>query len=128
MSVSGNQIEEVLQKFEENTEGILGCSIILAKEALILAESSQKFERLVIQWLSEKVLSLAKESLQQLMKEHTLMSVTIEEKEILIFLRPVSDDFYVVIIANKEENRGLLEHNIKQLLKELAPMLSLIQQ
>ena len=65
MSVSGKQIEEVLQKFEENTEGILGCSIILAKEALILAESSQKFERLVIQWLSEKVLSLAKESLQQ---------------------------------------------------------------
>ncbi len=127
MSVSGKQIEEVLQKFEENTEGILGCSIILAKEALILAESSQKFERLVIQWLSEKVLSLAKESLQQLMKEHTLMSVTIEEKEILIFLRPVAEDFYVVIIANKEENRGLLEHNIKQLLKELAPMLSLIQ-
>ncbi|MCK4845441.1 MAG: hypothetical protein KAS95_07195 [Candidatus Heimdallarchaeota archaeon] len=127
MSVSGKQIEEVLQKFEENTEGILGCSIILAKEALILAESSQKFERLVIQWLSEKVLSLAKESLQQLMKEHTLMSVTIEEKEIFIFLRPVAEDFYVVIIANKEENRGLLEHNIKQLLKELAPMLSLIQ-
>lgn len=127
MSVSGKQIEEVLQKFEENTEGILGCSIILAKEALILAESSQKFERLVIQWLSEKVLSLAKESLQQLMKEHTLMSVTIEEKEILIFLRPVAEDFYVVIIANKEENRGLLEHNIKQLLKELAPMLSLIK-
>lgn len=127
MSVSGKQIEEVLQKFEENTEGILGCSIILAKEALILAESSQKFERLVIQWLSEKVLSLAKESLQQLMKEHTLMSVTIEEKEILIFLRPVAEDFYVVIIANKEENRGLLEHNIKQLLKELAPMLILIK-
>ncbi len=127
MSVSGKQIEEVLQKFEENTEGILGCSIILAKEALILAESSQKFERLVIQWLSEKVLSLAKESLQQLMKEHTLMSVTIEEKEILIFLRPIAEDFYVVIIANKDENRGLLEHNIKQLLKELAPMLNLIK-
>ena len=127
MSVSGKQIEEILQKFVENTEVILGCSIILAKEALILAESSQKFERLVIQWLSEKVLSLAKESLQQLMKEHTLMSVTIEEKEILIFLRPVAEDFYVVIIANKEENRGLLEHNIKQLLKELAPMLSLIK-
>ena len=127
MSVSGKQIEEVLQKFEENTEGILGCSIILAKEALILAESSQKFERLVIQWLSEKVLSLAKESLQQLMKEHTLMSVTIEEKEILIFLRPIAEDFYVVVIANREENRGLLEHNIKQLLKELAPMLSLLQ-
>lgn len=127
MSVSGKQIEEVLQKFEENTEGILGCSIILAKEALILAESSQKFERLVIQWLSEKVLSLAKESLQQLMKEYTLMSVTIEEKELLIFLRPIAEDFYVVVIANKEENRGLLEHNIKQLLKELAPMLSLLQ-
>jgi len=127
MSVSGKQIEEVLQKFEENTEGIVGCSIILAKEALILAESSQKFERLVIQWLSEKVLSLAKESLQQLMKEHTLMSVTIEEKEILIFLRPIAEDFYVVVIANREENRGLLEHNIKQLLKELAPMLSLLQ-
>ena len=61
------------------------------------------------------------------MKEHTLMSVTIEEKEILIFLRPVAEDFYVVIIANKEENRGLLEHNIKQLIKELAPMLSLIK-
>lgn len=123
MSLSGQEIEGILHEFEQNTEGVVGCSIIYAKDALLLAESSQKFERLVIQWLSEKMLSLAKESLQQLMKEYTLMSVTIEEKDHLIYLRPIGDEYYAVIITTKEENRGLLEHNIKRLLQRLTPMM-----
>ena len=123
MSLSGQQIEQILHEFEQNTEGILGCSIIYAKDALLLAESSQKFERLVIQWLSEKMLSLAKESLQQLMQEYTLMSVTIEEKDHFVYLRPIGEDYYAVIITTKEENRGLLEHNIKRLLQRLTPMM-----
>jgi predicted regulator of Ras-like GTPase activity (Roadblock/LC7/MglB family) len=123
MSLSGQQIEDILHEFEANTEGILGCSIIYAKDALLLAESSQKFERLVIQWLSEKMLSLAKESLQQLMNEYTLLSVTIEEKDHFVYLRPIGDEYYAVIITTKEENRGLLEHNIKRLLERLAPMM-----
>jgi len=123
MSISGTQIEGILHEFEANTEGVLGCSIIYAKDALLLAESSQKFERLVIQWLSEKMLSLAKESLQQLMKEYSLMSVTIEEKDHFIYLRPIGDEYYAVIITTKEENRGLLEHNIKRLLQRLSPLM-----
>jgi len=123
MSLSGQEIEGILHEFESNTEGVVGCSIIYAKDALLLAESSQKFERLVIQWLSEKMLSLAKESLQQLMKEYTLMSVTIEEKDHLIYLRPIGDEYYIVIITTKEENRGLLEHNIKRLLQRLTHMM-----
>ncbi|MCK5140988.1 MAG: roadblock/LC7 domain-containing protein [Candidatus Heimdallarchaeaceae archaeon] len=123
MSLSGQQIEKMLHEFESNTEGVLGCSIIYAKDALLLAESSQKFERLVIQWLSEKMLSLAKESLEQLMKEFTLMSVTIEEKDHFIYLRPIGELYYAVIITTKEENRGLLEHNIKRLLQQLAPIM-----
>ncbi|MFW9853242.1 MAG: roadblock/LC7 domain-containing protein [Candidatus Thorarchaeota archaeon] len=123
MSLSGQQIEDILHEFEANTEGILGCSIIYAKDALLLAESSQKFERLVIQWLSEKMLSLAKESLQQLMNEYTLQSVTIEEKDHFVYLRPIGEEYYAVIITTKEENRGLLEHNIRRLLEQLAPMM-----
>jgi predicted regulator of Ras-like GTPase activity (Roadblock/LC7/MglB family) len=123
MSLSGKQIEEILHEFESNTEGVLGCSIIYAKDALLLAESSQQFERLVIQWLSEKMLSLAKESLQQLMKEYTLMSVSIEEKDHFVYLRPIGEEYYAVIITTKEENRGLLEHNIKRLLQRLTPMM-----
>lgn len=123
MSLSGQQIEKMLHEFESNTEGVLGCSIITAKDALLLAESSQKFERLVIQWLSEKMLSLAKESLKQLMQEFTLMSVTIEEKDHFVYLRPIGESYYAVIITTKEENRGLLEHNIKRLLQKLAPLM-----
>ena len=54
MSLSGQQIEETLREFESNTEGVVGCSIIYAKDALLLAESSQKFERLVIQYFGEE--------------------------------------------------------------------------
>ena len=57
------------------------------------------------------------------MKEYTLMSVTIEEKDHLIYLRPIGDEYYAVIITTKEENRGLLEHNIKRLLQRLTPMM-----
>ena len=124
MSLSGQQIEEILHKFKENTEGVLGCSVIYAKDALLLAESSQKFQRLAIQWISEKMLSLAKESLQHLMPNFKLISVTIEEENHLIFLRPIGDDYYVVIITTKEENRGLIEHNIKRLQEKLLLMLS----
>jgi len=123
MSLSGQEIELLLKEFEENTEGVLGCSIIYAKDALLIAESSQKFERLVIQWLSEKMLSLARESLQQLMKEFKLINVTIEEENHLIYLRPIGDDYYIVIITTKEENRGLIEHNVKRLQQRLHSVL-----
>jgi len=123
MSLSGQELEVLLKEFEESTEGVLGCSIIYAKDALLVAESSQKFERLVIQWLSEKMLSLAKESLQQLMKDFKLVNVTIEEENHLIYLRPIGDEYYIVIITTKEENRGLIEHNIKRLQQKLTSVL-----
>lgn len=123
MSLSGQQIEEILHQFEESTEGVLGCSIIYAKDALLLAESSQKFERLVIQWISEKMLSLAKESLGHLLKDYKLINVTIEEENHFIFLRPIGENYYAVIITTKEENRGLIEHNIKRLQEKLSGML-----
>ena len=44
MSLSGQEIEGILHEFESNTEGVVGCSIIYAKDALLLAESSQKFD------------------------------------------------------------------------------------
>ncbi len=120
MSISGKDMELMLKEFEENTEGVLGCSIILAKDALMLAETSQTYDSMVIQWLSERILSLAKESLKQLMNDYKLQSVTIEEENHLIFLRPLGTEYYLVFILNKEENRGLIEHNIKQLQKKLA--------
>ena len=115
MSISGREMEKMLQEFSDNTEGVLGCSIILAKDALMLAEISQKYDSMVIQWLSERILSMAKESLKQLMNDYQLQSVTIEEENHLIFLRPVGTEYYLVFILNKEENRGLIEYNIKRL-------------
>ena len=115
MSISGREMEKLLQEFSDNTEGVLGCSIILAKDALMLAEISQKYDSMVIQWLSERILSMAKESLKQLMNDYQLQSVTIEEENHLIFLRPVGTEYYLVFILNKEENRGLIEYNIKRL-------------
>ena len=123
MSISGQELENILKEFEENTEGVLGCSIILAKDALMLAETSQKYDRMVIQWLSERILSLAKDSLKQLMQDFSLQSVTVEEKDHLIYLRPLGEDYYVVLILSREENRGLIEHNIKNLQKKLKSLL-----
>ena len=123
MSISGQEMEKLLQEFSDNTEGVLGCSIILAKDALMLAEISQKYDSMVIQWLSERILSMAKESLKQLMNDYHLQSVTIEEENHLIFLRPVGTEYYLVFILNKEENRGLIEYNIKRLQEKLSKAL-----
>ncbi|MHA1305199.1 MAG: roadblock/LC7 domain-containing protein [Candidatus Heimdallarchaeaceae archaeon] len=125
MSISGQELENYLKEFEENTEGVLGCSIILAKDALMLAEISQTYDSMVIQWLSERILSLAKESLKQLMNEFNLQSVTVEEENHLIFLRPLGTEYYLVFILNKEENRGLIEYNIKSLQKKLSAVLGI---
>ncbi|MHA1203533.1 MAG: roadblock/LC7 domain-containing protein, partial [Candidatus Heimdallarchaeaceae archaeon] len=114
-----------LQEFSDNTEGVLGCSIILAKDALMLAEISQKYDSMVIQWLSERILSMAKESLKQLMNDYQLQSVTIEEENHLIFLRPVGTEYYLVFILNKEENRGLIEYNIKRLQEKFSKALGI---
>ncbi|UJG41971.1 MAG: hypothetical protein K9W45_05770 [Candidatus Heimdallarchaeum aukensis] len=125
MSISGREMEKLLQEFSDNTEGVLGCSIILAKDALMLAEISQKYDSMVIQWLSERILSMAKESLKQLMNDYQLQSVTIEEENHLIFLRPVGTEYYLVFILNKEENRGLIEYNIKRLQKKFSKALGI---
>ncbi len=123
MSISGERIETILQEFEANTEGVLGCSIITASDALLLAESSQKYDRMVIGWLGEKVLSLAKESLEQLLGKYTLKSVTIEEGAHIIYLRPINNAYYAVIITSLEENKGLVEFNLKKLLEKLQLIL-----
>ncbi|MHA1415158.1 MAG: roadblock/LC7 domain-containing protein [Candidatus Heimdallarchaeaceae archaeon] len=125
MSISGREMEKLLQEFSDNTEGVLGCSIILAKDALMLAEISQKYDSMVIQWLSERILSMAKESLKQLMNDYQLQSVTIEEENHLIFLRPVGTEYYLVFILNKEENRGLIEYNIKRLQEKFSKALGI---
>ncbi|MHA1116405.1 MAG: roadblock/LC7 domain-containing protein [Candidatus Heimdallarchaeaceae archaeon] len=125
MSISGREMEKMLQEFSDNTEGVLGCSIILAKDALMLAEISQKYDSMVIQWLSERILSMAKESLKQLMNDYQLQSVTIEEENHLIFLRPVGTEYYLVFILNKEENRGLIEYNIKRLQEKFSKALGI---
>lgn len=123
MSISGERIETILEEFEENTEGVLGCSIITASDALLLAESSQKYDRMVIGWLGEKILSLAKESLEQLLGKYTLKSVTIEEGEHMIYLKPINNAYYAVIITSLKENKGLVEFNLKKLLEKLQPIL-----
>ncbi len=122
--MSGQEINSILNEFESNTEGVLGCSIITAADALTLAESSQKFDSMVINWLGEKVLSLAKETLKQLLESYKLKSVTIEEESHLIYLRPIGDKFYAVIITSTEENKGLIEFNLKKLQKSLEPLLA----
>ncbi len=121
MSVNGKKIEEELARFEENTEGVKGCSVIHAPQALVVAESSQEFNRDVVQAMSLRLIEMTNETLNLLFQEkYRLESVTIEEENHIIFLLPITQEFYMVVIAERAEVYGLLRHNIKQLIKKVS--------
>ncbi len=123
--VNAHEIEKVLREFEEETEGIKGTSIIYSPQALVLAEASQEYPREIVQAMSERILSLADNTLSALFKgNYQLKRVLIEEENHNILLLPINKDYHLVIIATTEETKGLLMLNAKQLLKKIKPLLS----
>ena len=122
--VKVNEIEKVLNEFEASTEGVLATSIIYSPQALVLAEASQKLDRAVIQAMSEKILSLAKETLELLFKgQFNLKQVLIEEEKHTIILVPVTKNYHMTVVTTTEEAKGLILINLKSVRKKIAPLL-----
>lgn len=106
------------------TEGILGSSVIMSSQALVMAEASSSFDRSVIQGMSSKIMTLANETLSALLSSnYGLKSITIQETDHFIYVRPINEKFHVVVITNTEETPGLREMNIKELIKRLQDIL-----
>ena len=122
MSV-GQKLDMALEVFETQTDGILGSCVIDSNQALMMAEASQNYDRSVIQGMSERFMRLAKEFLEPLISNPTLRSVTIEERDHFIYIRPVNDSYHVVVLTDKSETAGLREMNIKELISRLQKVL-----
>lgn len=122
MSV-GQRLESTLEFFEEQTEGILGSCVILSSQALMMAEASQNYDRNIIQGMAERFLRLAGDTLSSLMPDPKLNSVTLEEKNHFIYIRPINDEYHVVVVTDKSETSGLREMNIKELINRLRTIL-----
>lgn len=120
----GERLDKTLTDFEAKTEGILGSCVIYTSDALMMAEASHRFDRNIIQGLSAKLITLGKETLSVLFDSFTLKSVTLEEENHFIYVRPVSQNYHVVVITDKSETPGLREMNIKELIKRLDGILT----
>ncbi len=122
--VNAHEIERVLRQFEEETEGVKGSCVVYSPQALVLAEASQEFPRDIVQAMSERILSLADQTLASLLKgQYKLKRVLIEEENHNIVLLPINAEYHLVIITTQEETKGLLMLNAKQLLNRIKPLL-----
>lgn len=122
MSV-GQRLENALTEFEQKTDGILGSCVILSSQALMMAEASSEYDRSVIQGMSERFMRLSRETLEALIPDPVLQSVTVEAKDHILYIRPVNDEYHVVVMTDKSETAGLREMNIKELIKRLNGVL-----
>lgn len=119
MVIKGRELEQLLKEFEENTEGIMGTSIIDTNQALMIAEASSEIERMMVQAMSERLMQMSHKVLEGLIKNYTLLKVMIEEENHFIFLRPIDVDYYLVVITKKMEALGIVEFNMKKLIENL---------
>ena len=118
------EAEKILTYFEKNTEGILGSSVILSNQALVIAESSSTFKRSLVEGMSSKILTLANETLKSLLNSsYNLRAITIQEENHYIYVKPISEKYYVVVITNIEETTGLREMNVNELTNQLKNIL-----
>ena len=119
-----HEIEQILQEFESSIEGVLATSIIYSPQALVLAEASQKLDRMVIQAMSEKILGLTKETLELLFKgDYKLKQVMIEEEKHMIILTPLTQEYHLVVVTTNEEAKGLVRMNLRALTNKITPYL-----
>lgn len=118
-------IEKELKSFADNTEGILGSSVILSSQALMIAEQSSAFESSVIEGTSARIMQMSNNVLQALLQksDYELQAITIQEKDHYIYVRPVNEKYYVVVITNTKEASGLRELNVKTLIQHLKKVL-----
>ncbi len=119
----GSKLNSVLNKFEEKTAGVLGSVIIGTRDALSLAVASNHFDEGAIQTMSSKLLTVSSKSLEDLLGNYKLYSVTIEEENHFIYIRQVNEDYHVVVITDKSEMAGIREMNIKELITRLKKIL-----
>lgn len=119
----GAKLQSALLEFEEKTEGILGSCVINSKSALMMAEASNHFDRGIIQGMSERFMRVAKDIIGSLIPDAHLQSITIEEKDHYIYVRPVNPQYHVVIITDRSEIAGLREMNLKSLIAKLNEVL-----
>ncbi|MHA2248828.1 MAG: hypothetical protein ACXAD7_00635 [Candidatus Kariarchaeaceae archaeon] len=119
----GDKLDGTLLEFEEKTEGILGSCVIISSQALMMAEASAHYDRGIIQGMSERFIRLAKETVQSLIPDAVLRSITIEEQDHFIYVRPVNNEYHVVVLTDKSETSGLREMNIKELISRLNKIL-----
>ena len=120
MTFTGAQLEDVLKEFEENTEGILGTTIIDSQNALTLAEASSSFDREVLQGMSERLLQTSINTLEALVSPSSLTKVVLEDDNHFVFVRPITINYFLVVISEKIESLGLLEFNCKSLVEKLS--------
>ncbi len=119
----GDQLDKTLLDFEEKTDGVLGSCVIISSQALMMAEASHHYDRAIIQGMSERFLRLATETLESLISDAVLRSITIEEQYHVIYVRPVNDQYHVVVLTDKSDTAGLREMNIKTLIASLNKIL-----
>lgn len=119
----GAKLNEALLEFEDATEGILGSCVIVSAQALMMAEASNHFDRGIIQGMSEKLMRMSRETVESLIPEAKLKSVTLEEEDHFIYVRPVNPKYHVVVITDRSETSGLREMNIKALISKLNKFL-----
>ena len=119
----GEQLDQTLRDFEDRTEGILGSCVIISAQALMMAEASHHYDRAIIQGMSERFIRLAKDTIASLIPDAKLKSITIEEADHFIYVRPVNDEYHVVVLTDRSETMGLREMNIKALISRLNPIL-----
>ena len=120
MTFTGAQLENVLKEFEESTEGILGTTIIDSQNALTLAEASSSFDREVLQGMSERLLQTSINTLEALVSPSSLTKVVLEDDNHFVFVRPITINYFLVVISEKIESLGLLEFNCKSLVEKLS--------
>ncbi|MCY3412420.1 MAG: hypothetical protein INQ03_12355 [Candidatus Heimdallarchaeota archaeon] len=113
------RLTEELEDFEEKTSGILGSCVISTSSALMMAEASAEYDRGVIQAMSEKLITLSKETLNMLFDDASLKSVTIEEEDHYLYVRRINKDYHVVVLTDTTETMGLREVNIRELIKRI---------
>jgi len=116
----GDRLEDALARFEEVTDGVLGTSVISASQALMMAGSSKNFDRDIIQGMSVKFLQLANETMEKLANSTDLDSVTVEEDNLIVFIRTINQDYYLVAITDKSETAGLRISNLDSLIEKLS--------
>jgi predicted regulator of Ras-like GTPase activity (Roadblock/LC7/MglB family) len=120
----GEQLDQTLKDFEEKTEGILGSCVIISSQALMMAEASHHYDRAIIQGMSERFIRLANDTIQSLIPNGKLRSITLEEAEHFVYVRPVNEEYHVVVLTDRSETMGLREMNIKALITKLNAILN----